>query len=275
MPLISVITTCRNAHSCIRKTIESVLAQDWRDFEYIVMDGGSTDDTVDIARSYEGAFTAAGIDYKIFSQADHGIYEGMNNALRHALGEYVNFMNADDCLYTSRTLTDVAAVISGAQDKDEDGCVFYGDCAAVEFGQTYRFIKDISVIEQKMPFSHQSVFASRKLLERFPFDESYRIGADYDFLLNAFQGGAAFHDLGIRVCKVTLDGLSSVSLLDTFTETVEIQRKHGIDLYPDCTYEKKIRSLKIKQFVMDHFPRWVIMVIRKLQRIHRGQNEHC
>ncbi len=275
MPLISVITTCRNAQNCIKKTIESVLAQDCRDFEYIVMDGASTDDTVAVARSYEDAFAAAGIDYKVFSQADHGIYEGMNNAVRHALGQYVNFMNADDCLYTSRTLTDVAAVISETEDASGDGCVFYGDCAAVEFGQTYRFIKDISVMEQKMPFSHQSVFASRKLLEKFPFDESYRIGADYDFLLNAFQSGTAFHDLGVRVCKVTLDGLSSVNILNTFVETAAIQRKHGIDLYPGDAYDKKIRSLKIKQFVMDRFPRWVIMLIRKLQRIHRGQNEHC
>ena len=276
MPLFSIITTCRNAADCISGTIESVLSQDHRDFEYIVMDGASDDDTANIARSYTEAFEKAGIDYAVYIEIDHGIYEGMNNALAHANGDYVNFMNADDRLADSHTLTEIAGVITAANsDGGQAPGIFYGDCAAVEFGQTYRFIKDISVIEKKMPFSHQSVFASRELLTRFPFDESNRIASDYGFLLDAYTNGVRFYDLGIRVCRVTLDGLSSLSLLNTFTETVKVQRQHGIDLYPGKLYDRKIKTLKIKQFVMDHFPKCVIMMIRKMQRIHRGQNEHC
>ncbi len=275
MPLFSIITTCRNAQDCVAKTIESVLAQDYTDFEYIVMDGGSTDDTVSIAKSYEAAFEKKGIGYAVYSEKDHGIYEGMNNAVAHATGDLVNFMNADDMLFSADTLSGATAVIAEQAGEDKDSFVFYGDCAAVEFGQTYRFIKDPGVIESKMPFSHQSVFASRELLIKYPFKESYRIGSDYDFLLNAYQSGATFCDLNIFVCTVTLDGLSSLSLLDTFVETVKIQREHGIDRFPGRRYDRKIRSLKIKQFVMDHFPKFIIMIIRKIQRICRGQNEHC
>ncbi len=276
MPLFSIITTCRNAGNGIHKTIRSVLAQDFRDLEYIIMDGCSTDNTVELAASYKDDFAGAGIPYTILSEQDHGIYEGMNNALRHASGDYVNFMNADDCFISAHTLSDAARVIGEAfKDGEEKPGVFYGDSVAEEFGQTYRYMKDISVIESRMPFSHQSVFASRQLLNEFPFNESYRIGADYDFLLNAYKNGSRFYDLNIPVCRVTLDGLSSVDLLNTFIETTQIQEEHGIRLYSDAKYAHKLRTLKVKQFVMDHFPKWTIRLIRKLQRIHRGQNEHC
>ncbi|MCR5357756.1 MAG: glycosyltransferase [Lachnospiraceae bacterium] len=276
MPLFSVITTCRNAGGSIAKTILSVLEQDFRDFEYIIMDGCSSDDTCKVADSYKDAFAHAGIPYMIFSEEDHGIYEGMNHALKHASGDYVNFMNADDCFMGPHTLTDAARAVKEAlsDGKGKPG-VFYGDSVAVEFNQTYRYTKDISLIESRMPFSHQSVFASRELLNEYPFNESYKIGADYDFLLNAYKNGHRFYDLSIQVCKVTLDGLSSVDLYNTFIETTRIQEDHGIHHYSDRQYAKKLRSLRLKQFVMDHFPKVVIMLIRKLQRIHRGQNEHC
>ncbi len=278
MTLFSIITTCYNAQDCIEKTIRSVLSQDCRDFEYIIMDGRSDDGTLKIAESFRDAFEKAGIPYQIFSEEDHGIYEGMNHAVKHASGDFVNFMNADDCLLNEHTLTDAAKAVSSVLSKPDPGAkgdLFYGDALAVEFGQTYHYVKDPGLIEKRMPFSHQSVFASRTLLQAFPFAETYRIGADYDFLLNAYQNGARFHDLGLTVCKVTLDGLSSHDLLHTFIETTKIQKEHGISHYSDRQYQKKIRSLRIKQFVMDHFPKGIIKMIRKIQRISRGQNERA
>lgn len=269
MALFSIITTCRNAEDCIEKTIRSVLMQDFRDFEYIIMDGLSEDDTLSIAESFRSDFEKAGIPYRIYSERDHGIYEGMNHAVAHAEGEYVNFMNAGDLLTDRHTLSGVATAISSFPNCD----LYYGDSFAVEFGRTYHYIKDLSLIKRKMPFSHQSVFASRELLQKNPFKESYRIGADYDFLLTAFLENRSFHDLSIPVCTVSLDGLSSVDLLHTFMETTAIQKAHGIFLYTDRQYARKIRFMKLKQFVMDHFPKPVIFLIRKIQRIHRNQND--
>lgn len=269
MPLLSIVTTCYNAADCIQKTIESVLAQDFRDMEYIIMDGVSSDDTLQIAGAFMDAFKDAGIPYHIFSEKDHGIYEGMNHGINHAEGKYINFMNAGDCFLSKETLSNIAKASATEPD------IIYGGADAIEFGQTYKYVKDLNLIEKRMPFSHQSVFAKRELLNKYPFNEELRIGADYDFLLTAYQNGAVFADCGETVCTVTLDGLSSVDLLHTFEETVAIQRKHGIDLYPGDSYDKKLSSYKTKQFVMDHFPKFVIKTIRKLQRIKRGQNEHC
>lgn len=269
MPLFSIITTCYNAADCIQATIESVLKQNFRDFEYIIMDGLSNDDTLQIAGSFMDAFASEGIPFHIFSEKDHGIYEGMNHAVAHSTGEYINFMNAGDCLYKEDTLSKVALCASSRPE------VIYGDAIAIEFGQTYKYVKDLNLIEHKMPFSHQSVFALRNLLTEHPFKEELKIGADYDFLLTAYQNNACFADSDVIVCTVTLDGLSSTDLLHTFEETVMIQRNHGIDHYTNDAYDKKIKSYKTKQFVMDHFPKFIIRFIRKVQRIKRGQNEHC
>lgn len=274
MPLLSIITTCFNAADCIKGTIESVLGQDFRDFEYIIMDGASKDDTLRIASSYMDVFSKAGIAYHIFSESDHGIYEGMNHGVSHSCGEYVNFMNAGDCLYGTDILSKIATHISAANSEKHPD-IIYGGAVAIEFNQTYKYVKDLGLIERRMPFSHQSVFASRKLLHDHPFKEELKIGADYDFLLTAYKEGAIFCDSNETVCTVTLDGLSSVDLIHTFEETVAIQRAHGIDLYPGNEYNKKIRSYKVKQFVMDRFPKCIIKTIRKVQRIRRGQNEHC
>ncbi|MBO4902895.1 MAG: glycosyltransferase [Lachnospiraceae bacterium] len=276
MALFSIITTCFNASGCIAKTIRSVLSQDYRDFEYIIMDGGSEDGTLEIAGKFTDDFAKAGISYSIFCEKDHGIYEGMNHGIRHAKGRFINLLNADDCLYDANTLSKVASVVSKALAEQENAPgIFYGDAVAIEFGQSYHYVKDLSLIERRMPFSHQSVFAARELLDRFPFREEFRIGADYDFLLSAYRADCTFFDLNLPVCIVTLDGLSSLDLLHTFTETVEIQKDHGIVLYSDKAYARKRRMYVIKQFVMDHFPKWCIHAIRKVQRISRGQNEHC
>ncbi len=275
MALFSIITTCRNAKDGIEKTIRSVLSQDFRDFEYIIMDGLSTDETFEIASSFREDFENAGIPYLLFREADHGIYEGMNHAALHASGDYVNFMNADDVLYDPETLSKIAQKITASGGPDKRPDVFYGDAVAIEFGQSYHYAKDLSLIEKKMPFSHQSVFAKRQLVLDHPFREHFTIASDYDFLLTAYKESAVFSDLGLTVCTVTLDGLSSVDLLNAFIETTQVQKDHGISHYTDAAYEKKLRMYKIKQFVMDHFPKGIIFLIRKVQRIHRGQNEHC
>lgn len=264
---VSVITTCFNAEKHIEKTIKSVLCQDYRDFEYIIMDGASGDSTVRIAESYKTDFANKGIPYHIFSEKDHGIYEGMNHGFAHSLGDYINFLNADDEYVSEHVLSDIFA--EGNTDAD----IIYGDAIGIEFGKRYRHTKDISLIENKMPFSHQSVFAKRECLIKFPLNTAYKIAADYDFLLSAYKEGLTFFDSGVTVCLVTLDGLSSIDLYSTFIETVDVQVNHGIKHFSESEYRKKLKEYKIKQAVMNHFPKCLIAAIRKLQRISRSQNE--
>lgn len=263
----SVITTCFNAGDSLRRTIESVLEQDYTDFEYIVMDGGSTDGSVELARSYEECFSEKNIPFFVYSEKDNGIYEGMNHGVAHAEGEFVNFMNADDEFYDSSVLKRLF------EERDWDGVgVIYGDAAETECGKVYFFTKDFSKIETRMPFSHQSVFARRSLLKEHPLNQKYRIAADYDFLLTCYQSGVRFEDAGMLICRVSLDGVSSVKIYDTFVETEEMMNSHGIYRFSEKELKKKLFMLKIKQFGMDYLPAFIKKEIRLWQRKHRGQN---
>ncbi len=267
MPEVTIITTCFQASRCIDSTIKSVLSQTYRDFEYIIQDGGSTDDTFAIARSYEASFNKLGIPFHCYCKKDNGIYEGMNNAVEHSSGSFINFMNAGDTFIAPDVLDHIFCK------NDSTGTdIIYGDAVEYEYGRYYYFPKNYENIKYAMPFSHQSVFARRELLCRFPFKTSYRIASDYDFLLTVSDLGCHFRDCGIPVCIITKDGLSTVDLYETFVETVSVQHAHGTDRFTEKQYVKKCRSAKIRQFGMKHFPEFIRLIIRRIQRYVRKQN---
>lgn len=285
---VSVVTTCYNPGDGLKKTIESVLGQTYTDFEYIIQDGGSTDGALELARSYEASFAEKGIRYHVYSEKDSGIYDGMNRAVAKANGEYVNFMNADDVFFDKNVLNKIFGneaspdVNCGNEEKrcisrvlDEkikNADVIYGDCVELEFGDYYYFAKDFDKITRGMPFSHQSVFAKRELLTTFPFRTDLRIGSDYDFLLSAYDNEVEFADCGCVVCIITKDGVSSTDLYNTFVETVAIQKAHGIVRFGEEEYQKKLKSLKLRQFGMDYLPDFAKKAIRIVQRKMRGQS---
>lgn len=266
-PLISVITICFNSGNSLIKTMESVLAQSFTDFEYVIQDGESTDNTQELIENYQDRFMEKGITLRYFREKDGGIYDAMNKAVAHASGVWVNFMNAGDCFYSATVLNDIFC----ERDYPNDA-ILYGDAVEQEYGRYYMFRKNIDQIEGRMPFSHQSSFTRRELLLRVPFRTDYRIGADYDFLLTIHQKGFYFTDIGKIVCIVSKDGLSSLKLYDTFRETVIIRERHDIHQYNTKQMKRKIRELKLKQFVMDYFPKWIKKLIRKVQLAVRGQN---
>ena len=98
---LSIITVNYNDSKGLERTINSVISQSFRDYEFIVIDGGSADDSVDVIKKYEQY-----IDYWV-SETDGGIYPGMNKGLRQAKGEYVNFMNGGDCYHSTDVLENI------------------------------------------------------------------------------------------------------------------------------------------------------------------------
>ncbi|MCR5107077.1 MAG: glycosyltransferase [Lachnospiraceae bacterium] len=265
--LITIITVCLNAEKDIKKTIESVLNQDFDNFEYIIKDAASTDSTLDIINDYRPLFEKKGISFTVYSEPDKGIYDGMNFAVKHSLGRWINFMNAGDCFYSASTLSDIFS-----QNKYPNAAIIYGDSIEFEYGHYYKFRKNIEEIENRMPFSHQSCFVNRELIARFPFNTKLKIGADYDFLLSAYEKGFHFQDTGKTVCIVSKDGVSSLSIYDTFMETMEIKKSHGVRTPSEGSMKRAIADKRIKQFVTDHFPDFIKKKIRQLQWKIRKQN---
>lgn len=263
---VSIITICYNAAKHLPLTMESVLAQDYTDFEYIIQDGNSSDNSHEIIESYRARFEARGIRFIYNCEKDGGIYDAMNKGVQSCSGEFINFMNAGDCFYSAKVLSSVF------KNNYENSTIIFGDCAEYEYGRFNLFIKNPEGIEEVMPFSHQSVFAKRDFLNEHPFNTSYRYSADYDFLLTAHDLKCEFTDSNVIICITTKDGLSSVNYHDMLLESADILKSHNLYHHSDKELASLERTLKLKQFVLDHFPVFIKKFIRSVQIKKRGQN---
>ncbi|MCR5734294.1 MAG: glycosyltransferase [Lachnospiraceae bacterium] len=265
--LVTVITVCFNAEKDIIKTMESVLNQDFNNFEYIIKDAASKDNTLLLIEEYKPKFEQKGIPVRVYSEKDEGIYDGMNIAVKHSLGRWINFMNAGDCFYAATTLSDIFR-----DNKYPNAAIIYGDAVEYEYGHYYKFRKNINAIAERMPFSHQSAFVNRELINRYPFNTDLKIGADYDFMLSMYRKGFHFQDTGQIVCIVSKDGVSSVNVYDTFVEAVKIKEVHRGKVPTETQMKMQLFDKKIKQFVTDHFPDFIKKKIRQVQWAIRKQN---
>lgn len=184
-PLVSVITAVRNGARTLREAMESVLSQDYPHIEYIVIDGGSTDGTQEIVKSY-----GERIAYFI-SEKDSGISDAWNKGVRAARGDYIAFLNADD-LYQPSFIRRSVAALAGA-----DLEIVYGSTVVItEEGDTEavlpaRFVR--SKVALGFGLRHPACLTSRALFEvAGMFDEGVRIACDTDFLLRCVKAGAVF-----------------------------------------------------------------------------------
>ncbi|HEC15523.1 MAG TPA: glycosyltransferase [Sedimenticola sp.] len=180
-PLVSIITVVKNGERNIRQTIETVLAQDYPAVEHIVIDGGSTDGTVDILRQYDDALACW------VSEPDKGIADAMNKGVARARGDYVVFVHADDYFAEPGALSRVFDLAAR--------------CASpiLAFNILFQSEAGTRVIRPrpynywtmfKNPFPHQGVFCRRELFGIIgPFDTSLRFTMDYDFFLKAYLRG--------------------------------------------------------------------------------------
>jgi glycosyltransferase involved in cell wall biosynthesis len=196
-PVVSIITAVLNGAQGIERSMASVLGQTFTSFEYIAMDGGSVDGTVDILRSHEGS-----IDYWV-SEPDNGIYHALNKGIAAARGEWLYFLGADDILADSRVLEKVFA-----QMRDTlflYGDVIYGDSGAVYGGPfTRRMLTERNICQQ-------GIFYSRELFRRLgPFDTKYPLLSDWLFNMKAFslRETRPAH-LDMVIAEYSLEGASS------------------------------------------------------------------
>jgi glycosyltransferase involved in cell wall biosynthesis len=175
MKKISIITVNYNDREGLHKTIKSVLSQSYKDFEFVVMDGGSTDGSAELIEQYKGQ-----IDVGV-SEKDGGVFHAMNKAIRLAKGEFVIFMNGGDIFYNEQVLEEVVPLLNN------DADIFYGDNYKESPGS-----KRLKTYPERLDFSffytssinHQSTFIRRSLFDTyFYYNENYRIAADWEFFV--------------------------------------------------------------------------------------------
>lgn len=205
---ITVATVCLNAESVIRKTIESVLAQEYDSFEYLIVDGVSKDNTLTIVNEYAPLFAEKNITYRIVSEKDSGLYDAMNKAADLSDGEWIIYMNAGDTLLDG----DVLNKASGMLDPDLD--VLYGDILLAE-GEKFKLHRsgEIMSLNRCNPIMHQSCLTRVKSLLRYRFDTSYKICADYDLFLKLYKDNSScFRKTDLVIATFMMGGLSTTAI---------------------------------------------------------------
>lgn len=244
-PLFSIVTVVFNAVDTIRETVESVLNQTWADYEYIVIDGGSTDGTIDILRSYQ-----AQLNYFV-SEQDNGIYHAMNKALALCSGEYVFYLNADDYLLDRKALENVASIFRNQH------CVVLC-CNVRVLYQTYSVIRDTPLdawlLRRKKAPPHQGFFAKTSLMQELGgFDTGYRSAADFDLFCRisfASLPSDQVQTADLTVAVMRAGGASSHKAV-AYLEDTQILRKHfGVAWAVWFYLRKRVVEQKTKQMLL-------------------------
>ncbi|MDD3021036.1 MAG: glycosyltransferase family 2 protein [Alphaproteobacteria bacterium] len=183
---VSIITITFNNRTGLKKTAQSILSQTCTDYEWIIIDGASTDGTQDDFPLYKTA--------QITSEPDHGIYDAMNKGIKAATGKYIIFMNAGDQFATPEILQSVSEETAG-QFFD----LVYGDSYEEQEQEIpfYKSAKPATSIHHGLFTHHQSIFYNRLSLEDLRYDTKYKIAADYDLTLRFLQR----HDQSLYIAE--------------------------------------------------------------------------
>lgn len=180
-PLISIITVCFNSEKTIKKTIESVLKQTYKNYEYIIIDGKSTDNTIKIVESYLPLFEGR---LRYISEKDTGIYNAMNKGINNCKGELIGILNSDD-FYATNTLQ---LVVEEYEKEKYPFIIINGDMERVdsEDNVVFRYRFSYKMIDNKECFGHPSMFAAKAVYDRIGlYDETYKLAADGEWQYRA------------------------------------------------------------------------------------------
>ena len=222
-PKFSIITITYNASQWLEQTILSVLSQSYPAIEYLIIDGNSTDGTVDIIKQY-----SSGVSYWV-SEPDKGIYDAMNKGLQKATGDYVWFMNAGDTFYTSDTVQRVASRI---QKKKVLPDIVYGETLIVDANGNslgMRRLKAPDKLTWKsfrmgMLVCHQSFITKRTIAPLF--DLKYRYSADFDWCIRCMKVSERIYNTRMTLSRFMDGGVSTSQRKASLKERYDIMCRY-------------------------------------------------
>mgnify|MGYP001053190960 CR=1 FL=1 len=240
-PFFSIITVCYNSEKTIGRTLDSMLAQTNQDYEYIIIDGASTDQTMNLLRKYEPRFEGR---MKIYSEDDDGIYDAMNKGIHKASGQFIGMVNSDD-FYDPKALQNIREAVTGQRHQ-----ILYGFQRVLRKNQEIEinFVNDCMIGESMI--SHPSCFVSASVYRDFGmYDTRYKSAADLDFLLRIKkQTDTQFVPVYKIITNFMQGGMSSSGI--GMREAARIRHKYGVYSGGRCRYV-------IMQSYMIDFVHWI------------------
>lgn len=252
-PRISIITVCRNSGATIRSTLSSVAAQSYRNFEHIIVDGASTDDTLTLLKQWRE------YPLQVVSGPDKGIYDAMNKGIAMATGDVVGFLNSDDLYADSGVLGQIAAVF---RDPGMEAC--YADLVYVkkdDVDSVVRYWKSSPYRHGAFASgwcpAHPTFYARKCVFERLgPFNLAYRLAADADLMIRFLEKGgiAAVYVSQIWV-RMRVGGQTNLSLGNIVRQNREILASlgsHGVPVSPTRFIAAKIYSRILQRWSKTH-----------------------
>jgi glycosyltransferase involved in cell wall biosynthesis len=256
---LSIITVNYNNASGLERTIQSVISQTFQDYEFIIIDGGSTDNSVDVIHKYEQQ-----ISYWV-SEHDGGIYQGMNKGLIQAKGDYVNFMNSGDCFHAEDVLDKIFSL-------DTTADIITGS----HTGSPHPNIGPKGVTMYSLitgAVDHQASFIRREVALRHPYDERYKIVSDWKFFIQALVlDNCTFFYTDTIVVDVDMTGISNTNI------TLDHQERESVlnELFPErilkdyhllASIHPDLLELAPRISKSQHIRRTIIKIARQLLKL--------
>lgn len=221
-PKFSIITVTYNAGSVLEDTIQSVITQTYKNVEYIIVDGGSKDHTLDIIHKYREHI------HTLVSEPDKGLYDAMNKGISLATGDYLCFLNAGDALHEDDTLFQMVHTLTGHELPD----VIYGETAIVDEEGHFLRMRRLSAPEELtwksfkhgMLVCHQAFFARRDQVE--PYDLAYRFSADFDWCIRVMKKSRVLHNTHLVLIDYLNEGMTTRNHKASLCERFHIMCHH-------------------------------------------------
>lgn len=254
---LSIVTPCFNSARTLERTIQSVLDQGYGDLEYILVDGGSKDATLDIIRKYEARVT------RWISEKDSGVYDAMNKGVRMATGDWVGIINSDDAY--------VPGLFGKLADRarETDAEVIYGDMRMMYRDRLPRVYPSAGRLSKagfwRMPIQHPATFVKREVyLQEGVFRDDFRISGDYELMLRFFARGRRFLHCPEVWAEMDPGGLSDTRWREGKREIRKAAEIHGIFRPPmSLLFRADVARMEVTQFMQ------TVPVLKVLQKAYR------
>jgi len=241
LPLVSIITIVRNGEKTIERAIQSVLNQTYKNIEYIIIDGASTDGTLGVIKKY-----AEQVDYWV-SEPDEGISDAFNKGIRRSHGELIGILNCDDW-YEKNTVYDVVM----AYVEDLSVGVVHGNMRLYQ-DENPIFIKfpdkDQKKISYLMIYNHSTCFVARRCYNKFGlFDKNFKVAMDYDILLRFYINGVKFHYVEKILSNMAYCGASDKFEIKGLIEIMRARNKYKYNVHAAAFWSMVIVKI-FKRFI--------------------------